>query len=155
MPSAGSARSRVAVVEDAERLRERLRLANAGIRAARVDGRRLVAHFTGSSASSGAHALLYRLGPERFADRVLLAWARSPRGAARRSLARAGDAAGALDARRHFRSRPPTSSRAGSRKGRGSAPRLRAAEEAWIAAGFRLDAAALAAIADTAVAELR
>ena len=43
----------------------------------------------------GRRALLYRLGPERFIDRVLLAWARSPAGAADaawRALARLADA---------------------------------------------------------------
>ena len=42
---AGSARSRVSVVEDAERLRERLRLTNAEYERLAVDGRRLVADF--------------------------------------------------------------------------------------------------------------
>ena len=74
---AGSARSRVAVAEDAERLWQRLRLANASTSGSssmgedwwRVSPRRR--EGGGARCSIGS-------GRERFADRVLLAWARSP-----------------------------------------------------------------------------
>ena len=69
----------VAVAEDAERLRERLRLANAEYERLRVDGRRLVADLAGDWASGQGASCSTGSGRERFADRVLLAWARSPR----------------------------------------------------------------------------
>ena len=71
----------VAVAEDAERLRERLRLANA-------EYERLASmaenwwRISSAWDERQARALLYRLAPERFTDRVLLAWSRSPEGAA-------------------------------------------------------------------------
>ena len=77
----GSARSRVFVVEDAERLRERLRLANAEHErlASMADGWWRVSPADGEAS---ARELLYRLGAEKFTDRVLLAWSRSPAGVA-------------------------------------------------------------------------
>src|SRR5262249_5651522 len=70
----------VMVVEDAERLWQRLRLTNAehDRLASMADAWWHVA----PDDESAARALLYRLGPQRFTDRVLLAWARSPAGAA-------------------------------------------------------------------------
>ena len=67
-----------------------------------------------------ARALLYRLGPERFVDRVLIAWARSAARRARRSLARAGDACRSAGRCRCSRSRPPISSSAACREGAGA-----------------------------------
>ena len=83
-----------------------------------------------------ARVLLYRLGPERFVDRVLLAWARSPEGAATTRPGARSPPCRSAGPRRPFRSRPPTSSRAACRRGPRSAPPCAAAEEAWIAAGF-------------------
>ena len=70
----------VAVVEDAERLAQRLRLSNA-------EAERLVAldrwwRVSPAAGDPSAHALLYHLGPRSYADRVLLAWSRSAAGAA-------------------------------------------------------------------------
>ena len=110
------------VVEDAERLRERLRLANAEHRAAALDGGRLVADLAGgrrgrrrARCSTGSARRIHR---PRAAGLEPLAGRRR-----RRGLARARDAARSAGRRRHFRSRPPTSSRAASRKGRRSARR--------------------------------
>jgi poly(A) polymerase len=143
----------VSIVEDAERLRERLRLANA-------EYERLASmaadwwHISRQLGERAGRVLLYRLGPERFADRVLLAWTRSPEGAADqpwRLLA-------TLPARW---SAPVFPLRAADFIARGvpKGPRLgavlAAAEEAWIAAGFPADAAATAAIADAQVAKTR
>jgi poly(A) polymerase len=143
----------VSIVEDAERLRERLRLANA-------EYERLASmaadwwHISRQLGERAGRVLLYRLGPERFADRVLLAWTRSPEGAADqpwRLLA-------TLPARW---SAPVFPLRAADFIARGvpKGPRLgavlAAAEEAWIAAGFPADAAATAAIADAQVAQTR
>jgi poly(A) polymerase len=136
----------VSVVEDAERLRERLRLANA-------EHERLVsmadAWWRISSAwdEREGRVLLYRLGPERFTDRVLIAWTRAPEGAADagwRALATLPSRWSApvfpLKAAHFIERGVPRGPRLGAA--------LAAAEEAWIAAGFSLDRASLAAIAD-------
>jgi poly(A) polymerase len=143
----------VSVAEDAERLRERLRLANAEYErlASMAD------HWWQISRrwdQRQGRELLYRLGRERFTDRVLLAWTRSSEGAddpSWRALA-------TLPARW---SAPAFPLKAADFMARGVAkgPRLgavlAAAEAAWIAAGFPYETAALAAIADAAVAETR
>jgi poly(A) polymerase len=140
----------VSVAEDAERLRERLRLANA-------EYERLASmadawwQISGQWGEAAGRALLYRLGRERFVDRVLLAWTRSPEGAADPSWR----ALATLPTRW---SAPTFPLKAADFMARGvpKGPRLgavlRAAEEAWITAGFPDDAAALAAIAENALA---
>src|SRR5262249_58517955 len=96
-------------------------------------------------------ALLYRLGHERFVDRVLLAWTRAPEGAADPSWR----ALVTLPARW---SAPTFPLKAADFMSRGvpKGPRLgavlRAAEEAWIAEGFPDEAAALAALPERALA---
>ena len=81
MRCGGSARSACALPEDAERLWQRLRLSNASTSGWRR-WRWLVAGVAVRTSKS-ARALLYRLGPERFTDRALLAWARSAGGRTR------------------------------------------------------------------------
>jgi poly(A) polymerase len=136
------------IVEDAGRLRDKLRLFNAEHErvAAMADRWWRVSPALGEN---GARALLYRLGPVRYVDRVLIAWARSRQGAhdgAWRDLATLPERWSAprfpLQAA-DFMSR-------GLAKGPALGQAMRAAEEAWIAAGFPLDAAALAHIADAA-----
>ena len=138
----------VAVTEDAERLRERLRLANSEHErlASMADG---WWHLASESSEREGRVLLYRLGRERFTDRVLLAWTRSPQGAA--------DERWQALARLPQRWTPPAFPlRAAHFLARGvpKGPRLgavlAAAEEAWIAAGFPIEKAAVAAIADAA-----
>jgi poly(A) polymerase len=138
----------VSVAEDAERLRERLRLANTEYErlASMADGWWQISSHLGER---GGRVLLYRLGPVRFTDRVLLAWTRSPQGAADqpwRALAtlpaRWTTPAFPLKAA-HFLER-------GVAKGPRLGAALAAAEEAWIAADFPSDPAALGAIADAA-----
>jgi len=97
-----------------------------------------------------ARTLLYRLG-EKFIDRVLLAWSRSPDGAADarwRELATLSD-----------RWTPPAFPfkaadfiARGLTKGPALGAALCAAEKAWIAKGFPLDPKSLATIAETAAA---
>jgi poly(A) polymerase len=139
----------VSVVEDADRLRDRLRLAN-------VEHERLRSmadvwwRISPTQGPHWARVLLYGLG-EKYIDRVLLAWSRSPAGAADvawRELAMLPD---------HWR--PPAFPlkaadfiARGVPQGPALGAALRAAEEAWIATGFRLDAKALAAIVDAAAA---
>jgi tRNA nucleotidyltransferase/poly(A) polymerase len=143
----------VSGVEDAERLRERLRLTNAEYArsASMADGWWHISRHWGEREG---RVLLYHLGPERFTDRVLLAWTRSSEGAADRqwhSLA-------TLPSRW---SAPLFPLKSADFVGRGIAPgprlgaALAAAEEAWIAAGFPDDRAAVAAIADATVMNLR
>jgi poly(A) polymerase len=139
----------VSVVEDAERLRERLRLANAEFErlASMADRWWWISSDLGER---GGRALLYRLGPEPFIDRVLLAWTRSPQGAADQpwhSLA-------SLPGRWSVPAFPLKAAdflARGLPKGPRLGVALRAAEEAWIAADFPGDSRALAAIADAAV----
>jgi poly(A) polymerase len=96
-------------------------------------------------------ALLYRLGRERFVDRVLLAWTRSPEGVAEPSWR-------VLVMLPERWSAPTFPLKAADFVARGvpKGPRLgavlRSAEQAWIAAGFPDDAAALAAITEQALA---
>jgi poly(A) polymerase len=137
----------VLVEEDAERLAERLRLSS-------VESTRLAAleswwRVTPVHGEPAARALLYRLGPQAFTDRALIAWSRS--------------ASGATDAGwRELVSLPQRWSvpifplKAADFIARGVAVgpalgvALRAAEEAWVAADFPGEQAALAAIADQA-----
>jgi poly(A) polymerase len=140
------------IADDAERLWQRLRLSN-------VEHERLAsmaeAWWRISPANEkGARALLYRLGPERFIDRVLLAWARSPATAhdpAWRALATLPE---------HWTA-PVFPLKAADFIKRGMTPgpalgaALHEAEAAWIAADFPADPEAIAAIAAAAAAEVR
>jgi poly(A) polymerase len=138
----------VSVAEDAERLRERLRLANA-------EYERLISMADGwwkisaSLPGRGGRALLYRLGRERFTDRVLLAWARSSEGPA----AAHWDGLANLPQRWSAPAFPLKAADLLARdvpKGPRLGTALAAAEEAWIAADFPLDRATVSAIADAA-----
>ena len=71
------------VKEDAERLAQRLRLSNA--EAERLVALELWWRVSPAAGEQAAHALLYQLGPQSFADRVLLAWSRVGAGAADRA----------------------------------------------------------------------
>jgi poly(A) polymerase len=136
----------VAVMEDAERLWRQLRLSNvehARLRAM-ADGWRRVDPRNGHA----GRVLLYRLGPQHFRDRVMLAWSRAPdpAGGPWRDLA-------TLDARWTVPVFPLKAAdflARGLVKGRALGVALRAAEAAWIAADFPADAARIAAIADAA-----
>jgi poly(A) polymerase len=143
----------VSVVEDAARLRERLRLANAEYErlASMADG------WWQISATWSEHdgrMLLYRLGPERFTDRVLLAWTRAREGSADQSWRRLATLPARWDAPA-FPLKAADFIARGVPKGPRLGAALRAAEEAWIAAEFPADTATVAAIADAAAAETR
>jgi poly(A) polymerase len=140
------------IAEDAERLWQRLRLSNA-------EHERLASMAESwwrisPADEKGARALLYRLGPERFIDRVLLAWVRSPATAhdpVWRALARLPE---------HWTA-PVFPLKAADFIKRGVPPgpalgaALHEAKAAWIAADFPADQEAIAAIAAAAVAEVR
>ena len=138
------------VIEDADRLRERLRIAN-------VEYERLASmadrcwRISSTWDEQRARVLLYRLGRERFIDRVLLAWARSPQGAADESWRRLA----MLPERWKVPTFPLRAAdfiKRGLPKGPRLGAALAAAEEAWTAAGFPLDSASLSAIADATAA---
>ena len=138
----------VSVAEDAERLRERLRLANAEYErlAAMADGWWHISHEWGEREG---RALLYRLRPERFTDRVLLVWARSPQGVADRAWQSIATLSQGWTAPA-FPLKASDFIQRGVAKGPQLGAALRAAEEAWIAADFPSDQAALDAIAEAA-----
>lgn len=133
------------VAEDAERLAQRLRLANA-------ESERLLAleywwRVSLQTDAQSAHALLYYLGPESFADRVLIAWSRSKAGAADhvwRELASLPQRWTAPV----FVLKAADFVRRGVSAGPSLGVALRAAEKAWIAADFPSDRAVLEEIAD-------
>jgi poly(A) polymerase len=136
------------IVEDADRLRDRLRLAN-------VEHERLHAMADGwwrisaANAEQDGHAVLYRLGRERFTDQVLLAWTRSRAGVADtdwHEFARLPERWAAPD----FPLKAADFVQRGVAKGPALGTALRAAEEVWIAADFPTDAADISAIADAA-----
>jgi poly(A) polymerase len=137
------------VAEDAERLAQKLRLHN-------IEQERLVSMAEGwrrispERGEPAAHTLIYRLGAPAFTDHALLGWARS--------------AASASDVNWHamttttkrwtapvFPLKAADFIKRGLDKGPALGVALRAAEAAWIAAGFPDDVNALAAIADAAV----
>jgi poly(A) polymerase len=135
------------ITEDAERLSQRLRLSNA-------ERDQLAAMATAwwrvspAMGETVARELIYRIGPDYFCARVLLAWARSDAAAhdaAWRDLATLPQrwSAPVFPLRAaHFLAR-------GLEKGPALGAALGRAEEAWIAAGFPMDRRALDAIADT------
>lgn len=137
----------VLISEDAERLWQRLRLTNA-------EHERLLSMAEGwwriapHADDTGARALLYRLGPRHFTDRVLLAWARSGAGAdqAWTDLAMLPQQWTAPE----FPLRAADLMARGVPKGPALGAALRVAEDAWIMAGFPMDTPALAAIAASA-----
>jgi poly(A) polymerase len=139
----------VAVTEDAKRVTARLRLSNAEAKALDSMGHRwwrLV-----SKDEANARRLLYRLGDERYRDRVLLAWART---GAEVTSVRWRELAGLPQ--RWSAPKFPLKAADFIARGMAEGPALghvlTLAEDAWLAADFPLDEAALASIADQAAA---
>ncbi|PSO28134.1 CCA tRNA nucleotidyltransferase [Bradyrhizobium sp. MOS002] len=141
----------VAVTEDAKRVATRLRLSNAETKALDSMGHRWWRLATKGDAD--ARRLLYRLGADRYHDRVLLGWARAGGdvGSSRwRALA---------ELPQHWIA-PKFPLRAAAFIARGVAEGpslghvLTLAEDAWLAADFPLEEAALASIADQAAARI-
>ena len=141
----------VGLPEDARRLATRLRLSNNEAKALDSMGHRWW-RLAGMD-EARARRRLYRLGEERYRDRLLLAWARAGSGvdpAPWNELARLPQ-----------RFTPPKFPlRAADFIARGVAEGpalghvLTLAEDAWLAADFPLEPAALASLADQAVARL-
>ena len=137
------------VPEQAELLWQKLRLSNAEHE--RLSSMALVwRHIAPAADEQAARALLYRLKPEKFTDAALLAWARSQASAHDETW----HALATLPARWSVPVFPLKAAdfiARGVEKGPALGKALAAAEEAWIAAGFPSDKAALDAIADSAV----
>ena len=139
----------VAVPEDAERLWQRLRLSNSEHErlASMGEAWGRISPLYGEKAGK---ALLYRLRPQQFTDRVLLGWARSN--------ATAHDtewhALATLPQRWTVPTFPLKAAdfmKRGVPQGPALGAALAAAEQAWVASGFPDDQAALGAIADDTV----
>lgn len=141
----------VAVTEDAKRLGVRMRLSNAETKALDSMGHRWWRLATKDEAN--ARRLLYRLGAERYHDRVLLAWSRASGdiGSLRwRALAELPQ--------RWTAPKFPLKAADFIARGLAEGPALghvlTLAEDAWLAADFPLEEAALASIADQAAARV-
>ncbi|MCP3380987.1 CCA tRNA nucleotidyltransferase [Bradyrhizobium sp. CCGUVB4N] len=141
----------VAVTEDAKRVATRLRLSNAEAKALDSMGHRWWRLPTKGEAN--ARRLVYRLGPERYHDRVLLAWARGGgdvNSSRWRELAELPQ--------RWTAPKFPLKAADFIARGMAEGPALghvlTLAEDAWLAADFPLEEAALAAIADQAAARI-
>jgi len=139
----------VFVVEDAERLWQRLRLSNAEHERLASMGevwwRRIV-----PAGDALARPWLYRLGAEGYLDRVLLAWGRaaaSPDDEAWRSLVSLPQRWTAPV----FPLKAADFLQRGIEKGPALGATMRAAEEAWIAADFPADSETISQIATNAV----
>ncbi len=138
----------VAVTEDAKRVATRLRLSNAETKALDSMGHRWW-RLAGMDEKT-ARRRLYRLGPERYRDRLLLAWARagSDTDAARwQELATLPERWSAPK----FPLKAADFIARGIAEGPALGHVLTLAEDAWLAADFPLDEAALKTIADQTV----
>lgn len=141
----------VAVTEDARRVATRLRLSNAEAKALDSMGHRWWRFATKDEAN--ARRLLYRLGPENYHDRVLLGWARAAsdvRSSRWRALAELPQRWTAPK----FPLKAADFIARGVAEGPALGQVLALAEDAWLAADFPLEQAALAAIADQAAARV-
>lgn len=139
----------VVVTEDAKRVALRLRLTNAETRALDSMGHRWW-RLAGMDEAT-ARRRLYRLGEDRYRDRLMLAWARAGVDSHSRAWRELATLPGRWSA-------PKFPLKAADFIGRGIAEGpvlgqvLALAEDAWLAADFPLDETALQAIADRAVA---
>jgi poly(A) polymerase len=141
----------VAVTEDAKRLALRLRLTNAETKALDSMGHRWW-RLAGMD-EARARRRLYRLGADRYRERLMLAWARSGEG----SDAASWRALASLPERWRAPKFPLKAAdfiARGVAQGPGLGQALALAEDAWLAAEFPLDQASLDAIADQAMTRL-
>ena len=134
----------VLIVEDAERLWQKLRLTNAEHARLSSMGENW-RRFAPEADEAGGRALLYRLKPQSFTDGALLAWARSQASAHDESW-RALVTLPQRWTAPVFPLKAADFMKRGVKKGPALGAAMRAAEAAWVAAGFPDDAATLAAI---------
>ena len=138
----------VAVTEDAKRLAMRLRLTNAETKALDSMGHRWW-RLAGMDEAT-ARRRLYRLGEERYRDRLLLAWARSGGDADVASWRQLATLPERWSAPK-FPLKAADFIARGIAEGPALGQVLALAEDAWLAANFPLDETALNAIADHTV----
>ena len=141
----------VAVTEDARRVASRLRLTNAETRALDSLGHRWW-RLAGMD-EARARRRLYRLGEDRYRDRLLLAWARSGEGADAASWRQLASLPARWTAPKFPLKAADFLSR-GIAQGPELGQVLALAEDAWLAAEFPLDQASLDTIANQAMARL-
>jgi poly(A) polymerase len=141
----------VSVTEDAKRVATRLRLSNAEAKALDSMGHRWWRLPTKDEAN--VRRLVYRLGPERYHDRVLLAWARGGGDVNSSRWRELAELPQRWTAPR-FPLRAADFIARGMAEGPALGHVLTLAEDAWLAADFPLEEAALAAIADQAAARI-
>lgn len=141
----------VAVTEDAKRVATRLRLSNAEAKALDSMGHRWWRFAAKDEAN--ARRLVYRLGPERYHDRVLLAWAHAGGDVTSSRWRRLAELPQRWTAPK-FPLRAADFIARGMAEGPALGHVLTLAEDAWLAADFPLEEAALAAIADQAAARV-
>ncbi len=141
----------VAVTEDARRVASRLRLTNAETKALDSMGHRW--WRLGGMDEARARRRLYRLGEERYRDRLLLAWARSGEASDSTTWRELATLPARWTAPKFPLKAADFLSR-GVAQGPELGQALGLAEDAWLAAEFPLDQASLEAIADRAAARL-
>jgi len=138
----------VAVTEDARRVATRLRLSNAEAKALDSMGHRWWRLHGMDEAT--ARRRLYRLGEDRYRDRLMMAWARSgdePNSARWRELATLPERWRVPE----FPLKAADFMKRGIAEGPLLGRVLALAEDAWLAADFPIDASAIDAIADQTV----
>jgi poly(A) polymerase len=139
----------VAVTEDAKRVATRLRLTNAEAKALDSMGHRW--WRLADMDEARARRRLYRLGEDHYRDRLLLAWARSEASQDAVYWRELADLPQRWNAPK-FPLKAADFVARGIAEGPALGHVLTLAEDAWLAADFPLDQAALSAIADQAVA---
>ena len=138
----------VAVTEDARRVATRLRLSNAETKAMDSMGHRWW-RLAGMDEAT-ARRRLYRLGPERYRDRLMLAWARSGANFDSASWQRLATLPERWSAPK-FPLKAADFAVRGIAQGPALGQVLALAEDAWLAADFPLNADAVQGIADQTV----
>jgi poly(A) polymerase len=138
----------VAVTEDAERLASRLRLSNVEAKALESIGDRW--WRLAAMDETAARQSLYRLGAPAYRDRLMMAWARAG-GRDDEAWRQAASLPQRWSAPK-FPLRASDFIARGIAEGPALGHVLAIAEEAWLAAGYPLGAAAVASIADETVA---
>jgi poly(A) polymerase len=138
----------VAVTEDAKRVAMRLRLTNAEAKALDSMGHRWW-RLAGMDQAT-AKRRLYRLGEHRYRDRLMLAWARAGTGADSAHWRELATLAERWSAPK-FPLKAADFVARGIAEGPALGQVLALAEDAWLAADFPLDEAALKTIADQTV----
>jgi poly(A) polymerase len=142
----------VAVTEDAKRVAARLRLTNAETKALDSMGHRWW-RLAGMDEAT-ARRRLYRLGEDRYRDRLILAWARSGEGCQALSWRELASLPKRWTAPK-FPLKAADFLARGIAQGPELGQVLALAEDGWLAAEFPLDGPSLEIIADQAVARLR